>query len=438
MTGLDRFKRKIKKMKNKTTFTLGLAKLTAKLILGTAIILSFFAASPKIDQAEALVIITNTCTSTYQLAGQPEVLSGSDSAMVEVFGDTLPSSWITNALVKVTASSTEVIFSFGSDTSTTAYYLIRTNTSNGNTTVFGPVSVGSTYTDTTITADVIYNYAVYATLNTEAGPVSETIALGVSAQGSLFFDPSTSNSSTIQVASRQNTRAFISINNIASLFAGETEMMELMITAKDKTTVGIPAKNRIGVAQNVYEIYCRTMVTGRYLTSFATSIAMTLAYDNGRFFVEGTNVPVAQASTRLSVFRWTGSSWLRMPSTVDKAQQTLSSVSYHLSLFGICDMSRPGFTGYGAQPNPFTPNGDGINDKSYFKFPNNNIEEGMFTVFDLNGSVVYTEVITAGEDWKSWDGHYNFGKSDLVKAGIYIWQAKLSSNVYNGVVVVAR
>jgi len=62
----------------------------------------------------------------------------------------------------------------------------------------------------------------------------------------------------------------------------------------------------------------------------------------------------------------------------------------------------------------------------------------VFTIFDLNGAVIYTETIQQGAKYILWNGYCNFGRTDLAEDGAYISQARVGTTVTNGVVVIAK
>jgi hypothetical protein len=83
-------------------------------------------------------------------------------------------------------------------------------------------------------------------------------------------------------------------------------------------------------------------------------------------------------------------------------------------------------------PNPFTPT----------KFPYNKVgftiraeEEVSLKIFDISGVLIKSQSFTPGENVE-WDGKDD--KGNIVEGGIYIWQIKVGSKIYNGSIVVVR
>jgi gliding motility-associated-like protein len=86
-------------------------------------------------------------------------------------------------------------------------------------------------------------------------------------------------------------------------------------------------------------------------------------------------------------------------------------------------------------PKIITPNGDGINDEFNFTFDNPAQDKIEGKIFDLSGSLVaYMSLKT--DSWLSWNGG-NLNNS-VVAPGLYVYQVKCGTKVFNGTVVVAR
>jgi hypothetical protein len=84
-----------------------------------------------------------------------------------------------------------------------------------------------------------------------------------------------------------------------------------------------------------------------------------------------------------------------------------------------------------AAPNPFTPNGDGINDQVRFSFPVFKVQGDkalIIEIYDLSGRLMgRTERVVgnvAGQQSVEWDGRDGEGK--LVTPGIYVCRVGLN------------
>ncbi len=88
------------------------------------------------------------------------------------------------------------------------------------------------------------------------------------------------------------------------------------------------------------------------------------------------------------------------------------------------------------EPNPFTPNGDGINDETFIKFFLGNVDIARrltVNIYDLTGRRIRdlfdTHTVAAAfvsDNSIKWDGRDNSGK--MVRPGIYIYQIKIDSD----------
>ena len=93
-------------------------------------------------------------------------------------------------------------------------------------------------------------------------------------------------------------------------------------------------------------------------------------------------------------------------------------------------------------PNPFTPNGDEINDITAFDFPHMFTEPGHLLIYDIRNRLVFDrkiEPVTDASDLlsRSWAGRDNNGQ--LLAEGLYLYVIKQDGNVIcNGTVVLAR
>ncbi|OGS18070.1 MAG: hypothetical protein A3J83_06440 [Elusimicrobia bacterium RIFOXYA2_FULL_40_6] len=86
-------------------------------------------------------------------------------------------------------------------------------------------------------------------------------------------------------------------------------------------------------------------------------------------------------------------------------------------------------------PNPFTPNGDGINDKINFYFINPKNEEIQIRILNLKGMLIRNITVNLNE-MPYWDGKDNDGQ--LSEGGIYIFQLKSGSKTLKGSIVLAK
>ncbi|MFA5857697.1 MAG: gliding motility-associated C-terminal domain-containing protein [Elusimicrobiota bacterium] len=88
-----------------------------------------------------------------------------------------------------------------------------------------------------------------------------------------------------------------------------------------------------------------------------------------------------------------------------------------------------------AAPNPFTPNGDNVNDKIFFKYQNPHGVKVEIRIYDFTDTLVKTIVPT--DDTKpSWDGTND--NDTLSEGGIYVYVLKVEETVIKGTIILAK
>ncbi|MEK7726923.1 MAG: CARDB domain-containing protein, partial [candidate division KSB1 bacterium] len=88
------------------------------------------------------------------------------------------------------------------------------------------------------------------------------------------------------------------------------------------------------------------------------------------------------------------------------------------------------------RPNPFTPNGDAINDNVEFDFSGLTLANPTLHIFDVNGIAIFLTDRSAGKRF-TWNGRDERGNE--VQPGVYLYTVRdRGANVKSGYVVVAR
>lgn len=92
-------------------------------------------------------------------------------------------------------------------------------------------------------------------------------------------------------------------------------------------------------------------------------------------------------------------------------------------------------TGCAAFPNPFSPNGDEINDVLLFDYPHRYIQKAHLKIFSINNILIYDKEIEQFD--RLWDGHDNHGNP--AKPGLYIYLIEGGGRILcNGTIVLVR
>jgi len=162
--------------------------------------------------------------------------------------------------------------------------------------------------------------------------------------------------------------------------------------------------------------------SGQIIVGFGTTVNFSATINvHFRFtpFLDQTSIPSQLISKRNS----------SNPQRVD-ALTTSSGAGWTLNALGVPEQV---IVGAKADPNPFTPNGDGRNDQTHFSFFVSNLvveRPVSIKVFDISGRLVRTVLDTrttaqAFVEQKAivWDGRSDNGR--VLPPGLYIYQIKV-------------
>ncbi|OGS25774.1 MAG: hypothetical protein A2297_08530 [Elusimicrobia bacterium RIFOXYB2_FULL_48_7] len=171
---------------------------------------------------------------------------------------------------------------------------------------------------------------------------------------------------------------------------------------------------------------------------------VSIKYDNGTIAARGAqmNRALAEPEKWLSMFYFNGKSWQKLTSSVDAQDTKVKSSVKYLGLYQIrYAMNAADLTFYDVMPKIITPNGDGSNDRAFFKYDNPRGAQVTVKIFDMTGSLARTldnstESSNVPGGYIYWDGADRNG--DTVNPGTYIYQVEGEGKVFNGTVIVAR
>nr|MBC8235642.1 gliding motility-associated C-terminal domain-containing protein [bacterium] len=139
----------------------------------------------------------------------------------------------------------------------------------------------------------------------------------------------------------------------------------------------------------------------------------------------------------LKLFKWDGVYWNKVGGKAQRNNTIIAKVDNISGLFAIFEIEEAPriFKVYPPRPNPFTPNGDGVNDLVEFYFENLQGLEPIIRIYDQRGALV-RELTDVGTTSATWNGKDEDGK--LLELGLYIYQIKIGAKVGGGMVILAR
>jgi hypothetical protein len=155
--------------------------------------------------------------------------------------------------------------------------------------------------------------------------------------------------------------------------------------------------------------------------------------------------PSANAGN-IGVLWWNGTTWIKLGVGENSVNETLRTVSFTTGLPGVYQVrmyqkaNALNLDSASVFPRLFSPNGDGINDVTYFALENPNDAAVRARILDLSGGVV-AELPPAGSNSPVpgafvWDGKNTAGH--IVPAGVYIYRIEGEGKTFTGTVVLAQ
>ena len=182
-----------------------------------------------------------------------------------------------------------------------------------------------------------------------------------------------------------------------------------------------------------YRFDMKDINNGKTLYDFAKPVNISINYTITNGKVTNTNVLESEAASKLAIYYFDGFKWMPVNSIINVNNKTISTTTIKCFIFAVEENTTDKNTIY-ACPNPFTPNGDGINDIISFYYNEKSITGNvLLKIFEKSGRQVRT--ITTSNNL-SWDG--KDGSGEIVKSGVYIYQITINSNIYSGTIILAK
>ena len=164
-------------------------------------------------------------------------------------------------------------------------------------------------------------------------------------------------------------------------------------------------------------------------------------------YLNSAEIPAGLNLNKLSIFYWDGNHWIKIDTKIERDGDNYILTSY-VNRFGIYsvfesnnfDKTKKAFWTY----NPFSPNNDGVCDKTVLQFYLERNSSVRVRIFDISGNLVKT--LLDGKQFVGnetisveWDGTDDYNQP--LKSGVYIYQIEsdgIDEKVINGTIVIVR
>ncbi|MEK6647507.1 MAG: carboxypeptidase regulatory-like domain-containing protein [Candidatus Firestonebacteria bacterium] len=225
-----------------------------------------------------------------------------------------------------------------------------------------------------------------------------------------------------------------------ALSEGNSTIIIITSTEDDKTKISISSDENVYFSfakrQDItdgigYELIMKDKNSNAKLENFSKPVTLTIHWTVANGKVANTEVSEYEVFDKLAIYYYDGVRWQKVGGLVDPVEQT---VSVSTSKAGVYAIKSSASMSYGGRilvyPNPFTPNGDGVNDSVGFYFDANPTTPEI-KIYKGSGRLVRTlDGVT------SWDGKDDSGS--VVEAGLYLYHFRLGDTNKTGTVVVAK
>ncbi|MEW5693360.1 MAG: gliding motility-associated C-terminal domain-containing protein [Candidatus Hydrogenedentota bacterium] len=291
--------------------------------------------------------------------------------------------------------------------------------------------------DTVTSAVWIDSYTVrltYTGLNFGESAQVSIVSTILDSDGDTIPQTSVTGSWTIIPASGGTIRCYADSATYVTFPAGAASEPLVIIIAVDTSFSNILS----------YDFKAYKYSNGSEVKNFFSPVTIVIHYydHNTDGFVDVVgNVPLTEAASKLGMYYYDNGQWIFVSNNVNTQTQSITGTVNHFTLFAIQELT--GITGQfrfltgiiNPEPNPFTPNGDGINDRARWHFEN--ISSGVVTlkIFNLRGQLV-DELTSTGATEIEWDGKNRSGNP--AKSGVYIYRLEGPGQTHTGTIVLAR
>jgi len=310
----------------------------------------------------------------------------------------------------------------GSDyVETKSYIILRSQTHLTNYETVAEISHTETsYIDNTILPGKTYYYTVIAK---SAWDICGSYQEEIDNKGNL----------TIMLPGETQTYVFIPGNAVSLLDTPESKTIAITAT---RTGIFPSEAGELGKIVGIFDfIPYKNDGTPVELDFAPDTLTIALHYIAPGGLIENTNISSREAAKYLGIAYWNGIQWVALKGTIDQLNQNLITTTTHLSRFAIIALNLSYYKVLSAEPNPFTPHRPPY-DKVIFSFTNPEKSEVILHIFDITGTLVYTESYEPGAVNAKWDGRNLSGA--IAEDGVYIYQIQAGTKFYTGTVILAK
>ncbi|MBN1384967.1 MAG: Ig-like domain-containing protein [Elusimicrobia bacterium] len=185
------------------------------------------------------------------------------------------------------------------------------------------------------------------------------------------------------------------------------------------------------VPETLREFTAYNSVGDLIVSNFSAAVTITIPYTETAGIVNNTSPPVSENTLSIYYLNEDNNLWVRLPgSTVNSADNTVTAVVPHFSVFAILGTSANDLSNAYAYPVPFRANIDTTitftSLSSYAKIK----------IFTISGELVKEIEHMAGNPWESWNVRTDDGNK--LSSGVYIYCIENDENKKFGKIVIIK